>query len=116
MYCTKCGNPRVEGAASCPNCGEPYAMYAQPVAPLTVPNYLVQSILVTLCCCLPLGIVAIIFATQVDGKLAAGDLTGAMEASSKAKLFSWIGFGGGILLGLGYGLLVFFGAISRHHF
>src|SRR5882672_10526815 len=27
-----------------------------------VPNYLVQSILVTLCCCLPFGIAAIVFA------------------------------------------------------
>jgi hypothetical protein len=61
-----------------------------------IPNYLVQSILVTLCCCMPLGIVAIVFAAQVNSKLAVGDVMGAREASAKAKLFTWIAFGLGI--------------------
>jgi hypothetical protein len=61
-----------------------------------VPNYLVQSILVTLCCCLPFGVVAIIFAAQVNSKLAAGDYAGAVDSSQKAKMWSWIAFGIGI--------------------
>jgi ABC-type arginine/histidine transport system permease subunit len=66
----------------------------------TIPNYLVQSILVTLCCCLPFGIVAIIFAAQVNSKLAAGDVAGAREASGNAKRWCWIAFGVGIVLQL----------------
>lgn len=62
-----------------------------------MPNYLVQSILVTLCCCLPFGIVAIIFAAQVNSKLATGDYAGAVEASGKAKMWCWIAFGLGIV-------------------
>ncbi len=62
-----------------------------------IPNYLWQSIVATLCCCLPLGVVAIIFSAQVNTKLAAGDIAGAREASSKAKLFCWISFGIGIV-------------------
>ncbi len=50
-----------------------------------VPNNLVWAILSTLFCCLPLGIVSIVFAAQVNGKLAAGDVQGAQEASDKAK-------------------------------
>ncbi len=50
-----------------------------------VPNNLVWAILSTLFCCLPLGIVSIVFAAQVNGKLAAGDVQGAQEASEKAK-------------------------------
>lgn len=67
-------------------------------APATepIPNYLVQSILVTLCCCLPLGVVAIIFAAQVNSKLAAGDVAGAREASANARKFVMIGFWVGI--------------------
>ena len=61
-----------------------------------IPNYLWQSIVVTLCCCLPLGVVAIIFAAQVNSKLAAGDLAGARDASAKARMFCWIAFGLGI--------------------
>jgi hypothetical protein len=69
--------------------------------PAVVPNYLVQAILVTFCCCLPLGIASIIFASQVNTKLAAGDVAGAKESSRQAKLFAWIGFGigaGGIVI------------------
>ena len=53
-----------------------------------VPNHLVWAILSTVFCCLPLGIVSIVFAAQVDGKLAAGDLAGAREASAKARFWA----------------------------
>jgi Interferon-induced transmembrane protein len=58
--------------------------------PGQVPNYLVWAILVTLFCFLPTGIAAIIFATQVNTKLAAGDVAGAVEASSRAKMWTII--------------------------
>ena len=54
-----------------------------------VPNYLVQSILVTLCCCLPFGIVAIVSAAKVNGLLASGDYEGAVKASEDAKKWCW---------------------------
>ena len=58
-------------------------------SPVAIPNYLVQSILVTIFCCVPLGIPAIIFASQVNGKIAAGDIQGATESSRKAKMWCW---------------------------
>ena len=61
----------------------------------TVPNYLVPAI-ISIFCCWPLGIVAIIFAAQVNGKVTSGDLVGAAEASKKAKLFSFIAIGVGV--------------------
>lgn len=54
-----------------------------------VPNNLVWSILTTLFCCLPLGIVSIVYAAQVDGRRAAGDIAGAREASRKAGMWAW---------------------------
>lgn len=57
-----------------------------------IPNYLIQSILVTICCCLPLGIAAIIFAAQVNSKAQTGDIAGAQKASGTAKTLCWIGF------------------------
>lgn len=64
-----------------------------------VPNHLVWAILTTLFCCLPLGIVSIVYAAQVDGKRAAGDLTGAWEASRKAKTWAiWSAVSGPILI------------------
>jgi len=53
-----------------------------------VPNHLVWAILSTLFCCLPLGIVSIVYAAQVDGKRAAGDIAGAREAAGKAKFWA----------------------------
>jgi len=54
-----------------------------------VPNNLVWAILTTLFCCLPLGIVSIVYAAQVDGRRAAGDIAGAQEASRKAGFWAW---------------------------
>ena len=77
----------------------------------TVPNYIVPAI-ISIFCCWPLAIPAIIFATQVNGKVAAGDIAGAQEASKKAKMFAFIAIGLGlvgiliyvIMLVLGVGL------------
>lgn len=66
----------------------------------TIPNYLWQSIAITVCCCLPFGIVAIVYAAQVKSKVSIGDIPGAQEASNKAKMWCWIGFGIGILVNL----------------
>jgi len=71
----------------------------------------VQSILTTVLCCLPLGIVAIIFSAQVNTKLAAGDYAGALESSRKAKMFCWIALGLGIAASVIGLLLGVFGAI-----
>jgi hypothetical protein len=71
----------------------------------TVPNYLVPAI-ISIFCCWPLAIPAIIFATQVNGKVAAGDIAGAQDSSKKAKMFSFIAIGIG-LLGIVIWLILF---------
>src|SRR5215210_937570 len=65
--------------------------------PQTPPkNWLVESILVTLFCCLPFGIAGIVFASQVNSKFAAGDYNGALQASRDAARWTKIGFFVGI--------------------
>ena len=64
-------------------------------APASVPNYLVPAI-ISIFCCMPLGIVAVIFAALVNGKVAAGDTPGALDSAKKAKMFSFIAIGLGL--------------------
>jgi len=65
-------------------------------------NNLVWAILSTICCCLPLGIVSIVFAAQVNGKWAAGDFAGAQDSADKAKRFAIIGAIVGLVVNIGY--------------
>jgi len=74
--------------------------------PQNIPNYLVHSILATLLCCLPTGIVGIVFASQVNSKLAMGDVAGAQQASDKAKMWSLISVGAGVVVVILYFLLI----------
>lgn len=52
------------------------------------PNHLVWAILTTVLCCLPAGVVSIVFSTKVNSKWAAGDQAGAHRASQQAKTWA----------------------------
>jgi hypothetical protein len=73
--------------------------------PDKVPNYLIPAIISALCC-FPLGIISIVFAAQVNGKVTSGDISGALDASKKAKMFSYIFIGLGIVV---WGCYLIFG-------
>lgn len=61
--------------------------------PTTQPkNWLVESILVTIFCCLPFGIVGIIYASKVNSEWAAGRFNEAETASKEAGKWTKIGF------------------------
>lgn len=102
MYCPKCGAENDEYSAVCVQCKEILRQGGdEGVVLQKVPNYLAQSILVTLLCCLPFGIAAIVFAAQVNGKVQAGDIEGAMVSSRKAKMWCWWSLGLGLVIGVG---------------
>ena len=107
MYCQQCGTRNEDGAAVCASCGAALRAMTNaappPVVPgERVPNHLAGAILATLFCCLPLGIPAIVFASQVNGKLAVGDVQGARDVSQKAATWMWWSFGLGLLGSLLY--------------
>jgi hypothetical protein len=60
------------------------------------PNYLVWAILTTILCCLPFGIVSIIYAAQVNSKWTEGDYDGAKLSSKHAKIWALVAFVVGI--------------------
>ena len=63
-------------------------------------NYLIHSIFATVCCCVPLGIVSIVFASQVDSKWNQGDIAGAHKAAASAKTWFWISLIAGLVGGV----------------
>ena len=65
-------------------------------------NYLVWAILVTVFCCLPLGIVSIVKSTQVSGLWAQGRFAEAHQASEDAKKWAmWGAIIGAVLIVIG---------------
>ena len=73
--------------------------------PVYIPNHLAGSILVTLFCCLPFGIVSIIYAAQVDSAVSMGDLVRAQRLSDKAKFWLWLAFWSGLVISFFYFLV-----------
>jgi Interferon-induced transmembrane protein len=65
-------------------------------------NWLVESILVTIFCCLPFGIAGIVNAANVNSRFDAGDLAGAQKASKEAGKWTKVAF----FVGLGLNVLV----------
>ena len=72
-------------------------------------NWLVESILVTVMCCLVFGLVGIIYATKVESLYYAGDYEGAEQAAKNAKMWTAIGFFSVLVIGILYvfAILVF---------
>ena len=65
-------------------------------------NYLVWAILCTVLCCIPLGIVAIVYAARVDSLWSEGRYEEAVNSSNKAKKFTIIGAIISVVLGILY--------------
>ncbi|MDR2801841.1 MAG: CD225/dispanin family protein [Prevotellaceae bacterium] len=109
IYCSKCGEGNREDARYCARCGNPLASTNNPVtAPpsngsqLMPETYLWQSIVVTILCCLPLGIPAIVYATQVEKYFIRGEIAAAERASRQAKNFCIWSLAAGLLFLIGY--------------
>jgi len=49
---------------------------------------IIATVLSVVFCCVPHGLISLIFALQVNSKAAAGDLQGAMNAAKQAKIWA----------------------------
>jgi hypothetical protein len=82
----------------------PYQSPNAPVAPLVEKpnNNLILAIFATLCCCVPSGIAAIVYAAQVDSKWSSGDYAGAQHSADESKKWSYISIGLGLVFSVIY--------------
>ena len=96
--------PQAPAYNAAPSYGNP-----QPQTPngqVMPPNYLVWSILVTLLCCLPGGIVAIVYSTQVSSRFLQGDYEGATASSRNARKWAIISAVAGAVIGIIYAIII----------
>jgi hypothetical protein len=75
-------------------------------------NWLIESVLVTIFCCLPLGIVGIILSTMVDTMWKEGHKEAAERLSAEAGRWVKLGIIAGVLMLIIYMLLMYFGIIE----
>lgn len=130
IFCSKCGTPNPENNFKCFRCQthlhHPDSCSTNPrsttvrnhakrlsipqIQSEDIPSNLLTAIICACFCCLPLGIPAIIYATQVKDKIRNGDYEGAMRSSENAKFWSRISFYSGVIMLI---LLAFSGAFNR---
>ena len=79
----------------------PYGYYGAPTPP-PVKTYLLESILVTLFCCQPFGIVGIVFAAMTMSARDRGDWPAMANHSRQARRWTTIGFWCGLTIVLLY--------------
>lgn len=72
---------------------------------------LIWSILSMIFCCWPLGLVSIIYATQVNSLLSIGAFQAAQENADKAKMWAWLSFFSCLLVVVIYIIILAFAAI-----
>ena len=77
-------------------------------------TWLIESILVTLFCCLPFGIAGIVNAAKVESRFYAGDFEGAQRSSKEAKKWTTFSFYISLVVGVLYILAVFASAANGY--
>ncbi len=88
MFCPKCGTAIGAGAAACPSCGTPVNV--------SIKSHLADAILVTIFCCWPFGIPAIVFAAKTNSYIRQGKIPEAQAASKQAAIWTYISLGLGL--------------------
>jgi hypothetical protein len=131
MQCANCGDEFDDALAECPHCqgGEKAAdgpeavreqvaddawRVRQGVADESLhrpqPGYrflIVYSVLATVLLCMPLGIVAIVYAVMADGAAVLGNVPGAKALAEKATWWTWLT----VFLAIGMWAVILLGAI-----
>lgn len=83
-----------------------------PQKPVNWVPYLILSIISTLCCCLPFGVVGIVSSAKINSAMLAGNLEEAQNNAKMARIWIIVSFAIGLLTWLIYMVLIVTGAVS----
>ena len=79
-------------------------------------QYLVLSIICTLCCCLPFGIVGIVYAAKINSSMAAGNYEEAKNAAKSAKIWIIASAVVGLIVEVIYIIFAFIGGVGGYYY
>jgi len=118
MLCKNCGTQNIEGAVKCVQCGQVLDLihnnYNQmPVIQQSINSWLIPAIITNACCCMPLGIISVYFAAKANTYTEKGDFLNAKASADKAKLWSIIGIALGLVIWVGYVIIMFISGLSE---
>lgn len=79
--------------------------------------YLVLSIISTLCCCIPFGIVAIVFSAKINSAVTSGNMEEAKKAAKTAKIWIIVAVAAGLIASIAYmAITAMIGAGSYYYY
>ena len=93
-----------------------YQSAYEPEKPINWVPYLVLSIISTVCCCLPFGIVGIVYAAKINSAMNAGDYAEAERSARLAKIWIIVAFVVGIIVNVIYALMIFAGIGNYYYY
>ena len=93
-----------------------YQSSYQPEKPINWVPYLVLSIVTTLCCCLPFGIVGIVYATKINSAMNAGNYEEAQRSARTAKIWIIVAAVVGVIANIIVGVMAAMGAMDSYYY
>jgi len=128
MNCPNCHNEIPDDSKYCPKCGynlsqnpvnatQDWNRFNDPQYTRHIPNNLVWAILTTIFCCLPFGIVSIVYAAKVDGLVAERKYADAEKASRNARNWAIVAAVVHVCLVIVYCIFafLFWGSVTAFH-
>lgn len=144
MNCVNCYQEIPDDSKFCPHCGakqpdNPGADYGntqsdssafqsgyqappvyqssyEPEKPINWVPYLVLSIITTLCCCLPFGIVGIVYSAKINNAVNSRDWEAARKAANTAKIWIIVSAVVGVIVEIIYIALIFSGVVGSGYY
>lgn len=118
MFCKRCGVQLEDDASVCPSCNTVLRVTVEnpATAQSSVPqgkfdSGLALAIISTLCCCMPLGIVSIIYAAQASSAFSTGNYEKAQNDAGIAKKWAIASIITGAVLNILFFVLQFFSVL-----
>ena len=82
--------------------------------PLKPSNWLWQSIVATILCCLPFGVAGILFAVKVDSLYFKGQYAESERMAQKAKMWTLVAFGAGLVYVILWIIMAYTGNLEEY--